>query len=303
MPNHGKGGRKPEREETKRAAVAVRTTPKIKAALMAAAQEAGRSVTQEIEARLEASLAEDRQPRSPETVRLLTAVAADIERAEKLTGRRWHQHVTTWAMVREAMASGEIERQCPEIDRYVTDEDGVIAEQFQQLVRLEWRMDHDAETLRGLGVHIEINGATMLDSTLPRYDFDKVRESMAALDSGLPGAKSLADRLFLPRMEKDDEDRRALATDNKIAWRELAEAIQEGVDKWNANLTARGISTAAEYRPSARMAMGKPSTLLGLPSSPVLRPRKPPADGLGIGLALGAAQRDDDSGRGGNDTR
>ena len=44
MPSHGKGGRKPERDEVKRAAVAVRTTSAIKARLVEAADLAGRDV-------------------------------------------------------------------------------------------------------------------------------------------------------------------------------------------------------------------------------------------------------------------
>lgn len=248
MPNHGKGGRKPEGDEVKRSAVAVRTTPTIKARLAEAAEEAGRSVTQEIEARLEASLAYDQPERTPETIRLLGAVAADIERAEKLTGKRWHKDVVTWAMVREAMAEGEIERQCPETDRWATDSDGDVHDRFVEIVKLKFEQDHNAETLAMLGMsRIEPHPASEMAREVPRYDFASMRDAVEALPDNIqPMALTL-----IGRMETADNRRRELEAANKLAFKWLAEAIQEGVNKWHADLRSRGISPAKEYRPSA----------------------------------------------------
>lgn len=256
MPNHGKGGRKPEGDEPKRSAVAVRTTPAIKALLVAAANEAGRSVTQEIEARLEASLAEDRPNRTPETMRLLAGLAEDIERAEHLTGRRWHKDVVTWAMVREALASGEIERQCPEFDRWATDTDGDVHNRFVEIVQIEARQNYDIDTLGELGAQVEVSGAYTLDRTLPRFNFAATR---AFIDENVDERMKDAARLFLARVEKEDARRIELAKANKEQWRWLAEAIVEGVTRWNADLETRGISKASEYRPSARLAPARPA--------------------------------------------
>jgi len=110
MPNHGKGGRKPERGEAKRSSVAVRTTSEIKSALEAAALDNERSVTQEVEARLEASLALDKPKKSAATMRLLAKIAEDIEQAEIEAGAPWDRDLTAWAAVREALATGAIER-------------------------------------------------------------------------------------------------------------------------------------------------------------------------------------------------
>lgn len=49
--------------EARREAMSLRTTPTMKAALVAAASQSGRSLTQEIEFRLEASFSEDRMRR------------------------------------------------------------------------------------------------------------------------------------------------------------------------------------------------------------------------------------------------
>lgn len=265
MPNHGKGGRKPEGSELKRAAVAVRTTPALKSKLQAAAEAEGRSLTQEIEARLAASLAEDKPDRTPETIRLLASVAADIERAEKVTGKRWHKNAVTWAWVREAMASGEIERQCPEVERWMTDDDGIVHEQFVEIVQIQHRQDYDRQTLVELGINIlEPNPGILADSSQPRFDFPLARLRAAQdVDKKLRGAADL----FLDRIEREDARRVQLQVANRRAWHELADAITEGARLWREDLARRGISIAAEYRPSANLQPSRPaldlSTSLG----------------------------------------
>src|SRR3546814_14184469 len=64
-------GRPREHDEVKRSALTIRTTPSIKDAISAAAERSGRSVTQEIELRLQESLQAEQNAGSPETHRLL----------------------------------------------------------------------------------------------------------------------------------------------------------------------------------------------------------------------------------------
>lgn len=101
-----RGGRPPHHEgETKKAAIAVRTAPSIRDALKAAAAAAGRSVTQEVEARLSASLERDAGQRSAETELLLNRIAAEIAEIEKMPGmKRWHRDRTTAGAVLEMFA-------------------------------------------------------------------------------------------------------------------------------------------------------------------------------------------------------
>ena len=59
MPNHGKGGRHTIDGEKRSAAIAIRVTPRVRALLDEAAKHNGRSLTSEVQSRLELSLAGD----------------------------------------------------------------------------------------------------------------------------------------------------------------------------------------------------------------------------------------------------
>lgn len=106
MSEKNKGGRPAHHEgEVKKAAIAVRTAPSVRDALKRAAEQSGRSVTQEVEARLAASLAHDAGKRSPETEQLLTRFAVEIAGIEDMTGRKWHRHRETTGAVLEMFAT------------------------------------------------------------------------------------------------------------------------------------------------------------------------------------------------------
>lgn len=91
------GGRPREREEAKRAAVAVRTTPAIKQRLVQAAMQRGSSVTQEIERRIELSFEDEDRAGGQRAHSLFQLLAADIKAAEMITMRSWESDVTTWS--------------------------------------------------------------------------------------------------------------------------------------------------------------------------------------------------------------
>lgn len=99
------GGRPLEREEAKRSAVAVRTTPAIKAALVEAAEASGRSLTQEIEARLEASFRRDRSIGGllqDEFVRLATLY---MDVVSEQADAPWFESYGNWEAVKNAVIS------------------------------------------------------------------------------------------------------------------------------------------------------------------------------------------------------
>lgn len=248
MPNHGKGGRKPEGDEVKRSAVAVRTTPAIKARLAEAAQEAGRSVTQEIEARLEASMAYDQPERTPETIRLLGALAADIERAEKLTGKRWHRDLRTWAMVREALAEGEIERQCPPYDRLFGEGDSDTDDIRRELDEIADKLKALVYGIYSLNWIVCINPASFSEIMADRYDY---ADSEKQLDEGGGKPEHVpAIREIIAKMKELEAARKPLAAAYLEQTKLVVETIEEAVLDWRADLEARGVRQPREYRPT-----------------------------------------------------
>lgn len=92
-------GRPTERGETKRATINMRTTPAIRAALEEAAASEGRSLAQEIEQRLERSIAADAVRGGVHNVRLVDAIAAEIATIEGMTGKRWNDDQVTFQLM------------------------------------------------------------------------------------------------------------------------------------------------------------------------------------------------------------
>jgi hypothetical protein len=242
VPNHGKGGRKPERGEAKRSAIAVRTTPTIKAKLEAAADEQNRSVTQEVEARLEASLAMDHPERTAETIRLLGALAAEIERAEQLTGKRWHNDLKTWAMVREALASGEIERRCPELERIETDIDGDTHELRQHMTDAMEAGVREKVFLQQIGVYVSLaQSGDWPQRTDKEKALEQIKDAPAAI-------KELA-ATALDRLLEAEEAYAACWKADSANRAAFVSTIMDAEREWRADLVRRGLPTSREYRP------------------------------------------------------
>lgn len=107
-----RGGRPPERGESKRSPISMRTTPTIRAALEAAAERQGRSLAQEIEQRLERSIEMDGIRGSRETAQLIEAVAAEIIDVERWSGGRWFEDQMTFYGTLEAV-TGAIKDRAP----------------------------------------------------------------------------------------------------------------------------------------------------------------------------------------------
>lgn len=98
-------GETAESAETKRSQIPVRTTPKARARLQDAAKAAGRSLTQEIEQRLERSLLEENALGGPRTASFFQAAAALIQRVEDTTKASWLDDFETWSAVHAVLPS------------------------------------------------------------------------------------------------------------------------------------------------------------------------------------------------------
>ena len=105
-----RGGRPPERDEAKRAAISMRITPATRAALDAAAAQAGRSLAQEVEQRLERSIENEAAKGGPATAALIHAIVADIAEIEAVTGKSWATDNVTYAAVRRAVIAAIVDR-------------------------------------------------------------------------------------------------------------------------------------------------------------------------------------------------
>jgi hypothetical protein len=245
MPNHGKGGRKPERGEAKRSAIAVRTTATIKAKLDAAADEAGRSLTQEVEKRLEASVAISE---TGETHELLAAIAGEIARAEALTGKRWHRDLKTWAMAREGLL-GEIEARAPEADRLLAAGNSDANDLAEELNTYDARLRALAISSMELGGWpIPLNPHRYGDVRVRQYNYADVRAELA--DHGTAETKAIVEPI-LAKMEAIEAERSPVAEGYRHQQKVVMDCIEEAISEWEADLRSRGRQPSQEYRPPA----------------------------------------------------
>ena len=256
MPDHKKGGRPPEKGERKRSAIAVRTTTENKAKLEAAALEEGRSITQEVEARLEASLIGNR---SAETERLFSDLSVEIERAEELTGKRWHKDLRTWAMVREALFRGPIVRRMPEDDRLLSDTQGDIAEMRRVLAHYSSQLMHLMTSIGELGGGVGSNPDAFNDLTATRYVYDRKEAIENAPPEHHPAILKLMDK-----MESVEAMRAKLAGEYVTLHGWIIDEADAAVADWRADLERRGIAPIDEYHPGSFLVGGKAGKHTGL---------------------------------------
>ena len=101
------GGRPPQGEVAKRAAIGLRVTPALRDQAERASQVTGRSLSQEIELRLEASFRDERlaslPPNSERTQNFFRRLQAVISIIEAATGKSWSEDGATSAAVRLAV--------------------------------------------------------------------------------------------------------------------------------------------------------------------------------------------------------
>jgi hypothetical protein len=99
-------GRHAKPKEEQRQQIGFRLSPADRHRLEAAASRSGVSVPQEVEVRLISSLDQDEMIDGP-TAELIGQIAAQIAEIQKMTGKRWHKDVTTWAAVHEMLRRRE----------------------------------------------------------------------------------------------------------------------------------------------------------------------------------------------------
>lgn len=124
-----KRGRPALPDEQKRQQIGVRTSPTLKAALEQAAADNGRSVAQEAEWRLQRTFEEEERAGGDHTARLLRIVAAEIEKIESVTNKRWSKDLKTWAAVARMFAYGPIRELRPD----KSSDDDIVMEAWNRL--------------------------------------------------------------------------------------------------------------------------------------------------------------------------
>ena len=249
MPNHGKGGRKPLGDEVKRAQIPVRTTPSIKARLEEAAREAGRSLTQEIEQRLEASLGHRWDGLDTEAQTLIAKLIDDIRRAQAITNKRWYADLRTWAMVREALGAGEINRRCPKTDALFGSE-SEAAEMLAEIRQFDERLRALSISACELGLMstpIPLNPDGFVDSTEPQYRYEDFIAEQKAHGWQPPNEDALL--LLMQKMKEIEAERRVVALEYKLHSQAVMKVIDDAVKEWRDDQEARGYKPSYQYQP------------------------------------------------------
>src|SRR5215831_11735233 len=96
-------GRKPRGEfHGKTAMLTTRITPGTRAALDRAVQKSGRSLSQEVERRLDASFAKERN-RTPDVLALAEAVSQVTEKVQQATAKNWREDAFTGEAIRHGI--------------------------------------------------------------------------------------------------------------------------------------------------------------------------------------------------------
>lgn len=259
-------GRPLARNERKSETINIRVTPSVKARLEAEAKSNGRKLSAECEERL--VQAERWDGVDKETEELLAGIIGDIRRAQELTGKRWHKDLRTWAMVREALASGEIEQRVPAYDRVNTDVRGTdgAADRLVKLTELSRKREFERMVLDRMGVY------TVMANDIWPTKTDR-EETMRRMEGLTPGYREMAEEA-LGNLVAVEEEYTQVWDELRLIHREQTEAINEAVDAWKRDLIKRQRYTAREYRPGF-LGNPPPSTggmFAGRSSRPVLPP-------------------------------
>ena len=205
-----RGGRPPERDEAKRAAISMRITPATRAALDDAANRAGRSLAQEVEQRLERSIEVEAANGGPATAALVQSIVADIAEIEALTGKSWATDHETYGAVCRAVVAAVYDRSPLHAENdaevrkaYV---DALAAQKaLEVLYDLEnggWRILASGGGLRGDWTPEPVDGDQILDN---------IRSQIPAAEEKAKAAYDLAERLYAPTRAAELRGRRLYA--------------------------------------------------------------------------------------------
>lgn len=166
----------------------MRLNPEVRAKLEGAAKEAQRSFSAELEARIVATCALDRKG-----LELAQALASQIAQIQKMTGKRWHKDLKTWASVAEMLHVGPIHDFDP--DRPQDDE--IVDAAFDKLELLQRARSELIDRLADTGI-------------AARNDPDKPSAGQAGI-AKLPDPTRSATRLVCEKLDDMQERAHALA--------------------------------------------------------------------------------------------
>jgi hypothetical protein len=174
-----KRGRPAMPEAERRQQIGVRTSPALKADLERASGENGRSIAQEAELRLVQSFEQDARAGDTETARLLSMIANDIAAIQRITGKRWHRDLATWAAVSESLCKGAVIAMRPDP---ITD-DEIVSGAWETLWAITQGKERLVEDLRSSGVPVSSNPARRLGMFAGGTADASRAQDFAALDS------------------------------------------------------------------------------------------------------------------------
>jgi hypothetical protein len=232
--------------EVKKAAIAVRTAPSIRDALKKAADQSGRSITQEVEARLVASLERDGGTRTPETERLLTEIGGAIAEIEGWTGKRWHKDRKTYGAVLQMMERG------PAYKKRVDDpqEDEIVSAAWDKYYNIRAQISPLVDWLNEVGIEsVERPGyprsnrsifgqrtANKVPNALLMNLSSRWRERAQLDDSNFPETIKSAALAIIGQLEALDEQSEKALEDWREAQRPFIAAEQDGRDLYKSRM-------------------------------------------------------------------
>ncbi len=215
-----------DRDEAKTAVLNIRVTPTLKAKLETRAKMAGKKLSTECEARLQASMEETEAPKSsPETRQLLSEIEALIEAIEIGTGTAWHQGVGTWAAVADMLANGPIMARTPS---HLGENDARLRELFDVLTA---NIDKREQIEAGLAI-LELPAPRASSIFWPSSDAQRaeLREAIDAMN--LPNGISQRALERVDELEAVDEsDRQTRAKIDDII-EPYRQAIEDGRQRY-----------------------------------------------------------------------
>lgn len=207
-------GRPPKKKEDRRQSASLRLDPDVFRKLVNASRKAGTSFPADLEARLVATCDLD-----PKGIELVGAIASDIARIERMTGKSWHRDLTTWAAVAEMFRVGPIHEFNPDQPH----EDEYVQKAFDQLEALEAKRSELIERLADVGIAAKQNP-------------DKPTGEGAGV-ARLPDPTRSATKLMCHKLDDPQEQERALdvleaimQTDEEI--RQAESAFKDETRMW-----------------------------------------------------------------------
>ena len=181
-------GRPRKKPEDLRKIATLRLCPEVRRKLKEAATKAGRSFAADLEARLVATC--DLDDRG---VELVQAIAKEIVQIQKMTGKRWHKDLKTWASVAEMLVVGPIHHFDP--DRPQDDE--FVETAFDELEALQSARTELLDQLADLGI-------------AARHNPNKAVGGQAGIGS-LPDPTRSSTRLMCEKLDSEQQRTTALA--------------------------------------------------------------------------------------------